>query len=226
MNALAILTRSPSDPRIKARLSAVLPSNDDRRELALAFLDDLVETCRKIPKLALRVAVTPPAESLRFSRSALPADMLVAQRGAAVGDRERNVLIDLARAGFEHIVLLGSDIPDLPLAHIEQAFAALEADPANIAIGPDDDGTYYLLGVTARQAVVPDIFTDVRSGTPFDLDDTKDAATRAGLTPVLLPKWHDVDSPEDLTALTDRLRYAPDTAPHTSAMLRKLLILK
>jgi hypothetical protein len=143
-----------------------------------------------------------------------------------MGERELHVLEDLARSGFDRLVLLGSDVPDLPREHLEQALAALAADPANVAIGPLDDGSYYLLGISAKGATVPDVFSQVRFGSPYALDDTRAAAARAGLHVVDLPIWHDVDAPEDLTALADRLRYAPDTAPHTAALLKKLGLVK
>src|ERR1039458_1326546 len=98
--AIAILTRSPVDPRLKARLSGVLPDDGARRELALAFLDDEIAQCRAVSDVALRIAVTPPVEGMRMSRPSLGGALILPQRGMASAERQMHVLEDLERAGF------------------------------------------------------------------------------------------------------------------------------
>src|ERR1700731_2255283 len=100
VSALTILTRSPSDPRTKTRLSARIPSDAGRRELVLAFLADLIGRGDGLPGVAVRLAVTAPVEGLRFARPSLPGDSLLAQRGATLEERLRHVLEDLAARGF------------------------------------------------------------------------------------------------------------------------------
>ena len=65
---IVILTRSPSDPRLKARIAPVVPDSHQRLDLVLAFLDDLVERVGAVEGAALKVAVTPPLEGLRLVR--------------------------------------------------------------------------------------------------------------------------------------------------------------
>jgi glycosyltransferase A (GT-A) superfamily protein (DUF2064 family) len=47
------------------------------------------------------------------------------------------------------VALIGSDLPSLPPAHIEAAFARLDAG-ADIVLGPAEDGGYYLIAAIAR----------------------------------------------------------------------------
>ena len=221
MSVIAIMTRSPSDPRIKLRLVPRVPSEQARRELALAFLDDLVDHCEGWPGVLLRVAVTPPIEGLRVHCPGLPPESIVPQRGSSLGERLQHVCEDLAASGFANVLLIGSDLPDLPRAHLEQAFAFLR-DPQTAVVGPSDDGACYLIGLTVAPGAVPDVFTGVRWESPHSQDDLCRACARAGLTVKHVRPWNDVDTPQDLDLLSGRLRYAPDAAPHTAAVLRRL----
>jgi rSAM/selenodomain-associated transferase 1 len=219
--AIAILTRSPADPRLKERLKPVIADATARREVALAFLDDLVARVTAMPAVTLKVAVTPPVEGLRMSRPSILWNQLLPQRGASFGERLQHVIVDLAAAGFTQVILLGADVPDLPPACLEEAVRVLQEQPQSVVIGPSGDGSYYLLGLSVRAHRVPDLLSAVRWGTPHMLEDTEAAAEAQGLPVHRVPSWHDVDAPEDLTALIDRLRQNPAAAPHTAEALRR-----
>jgi glycosyltransferase A (GT-A) superfamily protein (DUF2064 family) len=222
---IAILTRSPSDPRLKARIAPVVPNSQQRLDLVLAFLDDLVERVGAMDGVALKVAVTPPLEGLRLARPWIRWDQLLPQRGTTFGDRLRHVFEDLARAGFTQIILLGSDVPDLPSAALEDAVRRLAADPYAVVTGPSGDGSFYLLGLTVHNHVVPELFDKARWGTPHMLEDVEAAAVAHGLTVGRTMDWHDVDTPEDVRELADRVRLAPTTAKATADMLRELKLI-
>lgn len=219
--AIAILTRSPADPRLKERLKPVIADADTRREVALAFLDDLIARVAAMPAVALKVAVTPPVEGMRMDRPSILWNQLLPQRGASLGERLQHVIADLAAAGFTRVILLGADVPDVPPACLEEAVRVLQEQPQAVVIGPSGDGSYYLLGMSVRGHRVPDLLSAVRWGTPYMLEDTEAAAHGQGLPVHRVASWHDVDAPEDLAALVERLRQNPDAAPHTVAALRR-----
>lgn len=222
-SVIAIMTRSPSDPRIKARLIPRIPSEEARSDLALAFLDDLMDRCRALPGVLLRLAVTPPVEGLRVHRPNLPADAFLPQRGGGLHERQRHVFEDLATSGFTHAVLIGSDLPDLPVDYLEQALVVLNESASTVVLGPSDDGGCYLIGLRlTAQGPVPDLFSGVRWESPHAQDDLNRACERIGLTVRWLPAWNDVDAPDDVDLLAGRLRYAPDAAPHTAGVMRRL----
>jgi glycosyltransferase A (GT-A) superfamily protein (DUF2064 family) len=223
--AIAILTRSPSDPRIKQRLAPIITDLNDRRDVALGFLDDLVARVAALPGVALKVAVTPPVEGLRMTRPYIQWNQLLPQRGVSFGERLQHVLVDLAGAGFTQVMLLGGDVPDLPSSCLTDALRVLGEQSQTVVTGPSGDGSFYLLGMNVRAGRVPDVFSKVRWGTPHMLDDTEAAAVERGLTVHRVADWHDVDAPEDLTALVERLRANPGSAPNTADVLRRLQLL-
>ncbi|MCB1709492.1 MAG: TIGR04282 family arsenosugar biosynthesis glycosyltransferase, partial [Halioglobus sp.] len=68
---------------------------------------------------------------------------LSAQRGADLGERMHNALLDgLTR--FERVLLVGSDCPGIDRAYLVQALAALEQ--AEVVLGRAEDGGYVLIG--------------------------------------------------------------------------------
>jgi hypothetical protein len=67
------------------------------------------------------------------------------------------------------VVIVGSDIPDVRVRHVEQAFRALGDHDA--VFGPAYDGGYWLVGLRRRPRVV-DCFRGVRWSTEFALADT------------------------------------------------------
>lgn len=221
---IAILIRSPSDPRLKARIASLVPDNNQRLDLVLAFLDDVIARVAAVEGVALKVAVTPPLEGLRLARPWIRGDQLLLQRGTTFGERLRHMCTDLAKAGFTRIILLGADVPDLPPSALDDA-VRLTADPGVVVTGPSGDGSFYLLGLTVQHHVVPELFADVRWGTPHMLDDLEAAAVNQGLRVERTTNWPDIDAPEDVLALADRLKSAPDAASHTSAMLRALTLI-
>jgi glycosyltransferase A (GT-A) superfamily protein (DUF2064 family) len=89
---------------------------------------------------------------------------------------EANVFTDLLQAGYERVVIVGGDIPTLPLAHLEDAFALLADPQHDVVIGPSEDGGYYLLG--ARR-LHPTLFANITWSTASVFAETLAQAQRA-----------------------------------------------
>src|SRR5208337_5602224 len=60
--------------------------------------------------------------------------------------------------GVEKVLLIGSDIPDMSVPLLNEAFNALDSSDA--VIGPANDGGYYLIGFN-RASFLPDIFQGI-----------------------------------------------------------------
>jgi hypothetical protein len=100
--------------------------------------------------------------------------------------------------GSKRAVLVGSDIPDLPLEFMEEAFSSLKKKDA--VIGPAYDGGYYLLGFKDK-TFSPRVFEGMPWGTETVFDKTVQALKRLGQKVHTLPYQRDIDTAEDLKRL-------------------------
>ncbi len=210
MSTIVIFARAPKLGEVKTRLAQ---SIGDERALALyeAFLDD---TCGLPPGLGARrvLAVAGDVDHPRVAHLAKSQGLAVEPQGEGdLGERmARAVAAHVARGP---VVLIGSDAPTLPRAHLHQALDELMAH--DVVVGPSDDGGYYLIGARVN---APELFADVRWSTGDVLATT--LARLAGRSHALLPPWHDVDSADDLSRLERELSsLPPSVAPATRRVL-------
>jgi rSAM/selenodomain-associated transferase 1 len=116
-------------------------------------------------------------------------------RPQATGDLGRRMHLAMQCAfdgGARRVVLVGTDIPGLTAAILEQAFTAL--DEKDLVLGPSIDGGYWLVGMTRPE----NIFDGIRWSRPDVLENTLTLARRKGMTPGLLDPLNDLDTPGDL----------------------------
>ncbi len=213
---LIIVAKDPVAGQVKTRLAARIGAE---RTLALyrCFLRDTVALASDLPNCALALSFWPPHAAPTFRRLH-PSALLLPQRGTDFGGRLLSAFEQASAAGYDEMVLVGSDNPNLPLAYIEQAFAALTAVP--VVLGPSEDGGYYLIGMRAPQ---PALFhTGIAWSTDVVAEQTYAAAATAGLRLARVPPWYDIDTADDLPRLYRDLRAGVGTAPRTLAQLDML----
>ncbi len=116
------------------------------------------------------------------------------QKGADIGERMRRAFEKSFKEGFDSVVLVGSDSPGLPLENIQQAFDHLLAK--DLILGPTLDGGYYLIGL--KNKFPEGLFDGVEWSTEKVLNQTLANAKNLNLHLSLLPKYFDIDRPEDL----------------------------
>jgi hypothetical protein len=219
-SALAIFAKAPIAGQVKTRLCPPL-SLEEAAELYRCFLLDTVARAVSLPGVQVYVAFTPP-DGEALLRKLLPYPLhYLPQRGESLGEREANVFAELLPAGFSRVVLIGGDIPTLPLSHLQEAFSLLADAQRDVALGPSTDGGYYLIGARAFH---PELFENITWSTSAVLAETFVQARRAGLRVVQVPAWYDIDSKEDLHQLVAELTppISGERAPTTRAFLARL----
>ncbi len=120
------------------------------------------------------------------------------QIGEDLGERMKNTFIRCFSEGFQSVVIIGSDSPDLPRRIIGEAFQALERHGA--VIGPSFDGGYYLIGFS-NKSFSSGAFDGMKWGTDTVFKKTMQHLQEAGIPVHVLPPWRDIDRPEDIAAL-------------------------
>jgi hypothetical protein len=216
-NALAVMAKAPVPGEVKTRLTPPL-TLEQAAELYRALLSDQLEHLTALEAAELYVAFT-PSEAEPLIASIVPADYrCFAQRGGDLGERMNEVFGELWRRGHRSLIVIGSDLPPVPLDTFQQAFAQLSADGKRVVLGPSRDGGYYLAGMNQP---VPEIFSGMTWSNERVLKTTTDRLTQLGIDFGLLPEWFDVDTVEDL----DRLRAISDLSVRDS-MQRTLACLQ
>lgn len=197
--AIVVMARAPWAGG-KTRLTG-LASEAALGDLRQALFEDTLDVARSLSDAQRIVACEPVAAAARFRGTAGAAIEVMPQRGDDLGERMRHVFEDAFRLGAELVVIIGSDLPDLPERLLTGAFAALDADPARVVLGPAEDGGYYLIGMCAPR---PGLFAGIEWGTSRVVEATVAAAARDGVPVVLLERWGDVDQPQDIAGLLAR----------------------
>ncbi len=117
------------------------------------------------------------------------------QTGENLGERMKNGFVEAISMSFKRVVLIGSDIPDLPLEFIEEAFTSLREKDA--VIGPALDGGYYLIGFK-KETFSPRVFERIHWSTASVFEKTLKILEQEGLTVHTLQPLRDIDTVEDL----------------------------
>lgn len=193
------LTRIPEPGRTKTRLLPIL-SPEECAALHTAFLRDLAAVAEKT-EAALFVAYTPEGDGGALRAIFPHAAGFFPQEGDGLGARMANALERVLGFGYDECVLTGSDLPEMTAAHLASGFRALEG--ADAALGPTEDGGYYLVGLKAPCRA---LFEKQTYGVSTVFEATLAAAEEAGCRVARALPCRDVDTPEELRALWRRCR--------------------
>lgn len=223
-NALVLMAKAPIAGQVKTRLVPALGPEQAAR-LARALLADQLNHVRQIEDADLYLAFAPEGARVRMEALAPPLFRLFPQEGADLGARMQAAFEKLFHAGHRRVILIGGDLPPVPLVYFEQAYAYLDASDPRVALGPSRDGGYYLVGLNR---LLPEMFEDMTWSHDGVLAQTLAKLGRLKITHHLLSSWFDVDTTEDLRALRNALDCASlaDSMPETVKFLRHPKILK
>jgi hypothetical protein len=164
------------------------------------FLEDILEEAARLPGMELALAYA-PAGAGDFFRKLAPGVRLIPQEGRDLGERMSRAFAWGFGAGFEIVLLRGSDTPDLPGAIMMEAREKLATGQAEVVLGPSLDGGYYLIGL---KALHPELFAGPAWSTGTVLADTLRQAQNLSLDVHLLPYWRDIDTHEDLVKFLEQ----------------------
>ncbi|PIA78417.1 hypothetical protein BFR04_02445 [Gaetbulibacter sp. 4G1] len=117
------------------------------------------------------------------------------QEGNNLGERMKNAFIKGFEDGYNRIVLIGSDLPEINSSHIKNGLQALKTN--NVVFGPAIDGGYYLVGMTKMY----DFIFDNKPWSQSNLLDVTSKELKQNNTSfALLNSLNDIDTFEDLEA--------------------------
>ena len=186
-NLLLIFTRNPELGKAKTRLAKTVGD-----ETALEIYKFLLERTNEIS------SKVNADKAVYYSIKVRENDIWDAsiyqkfqQKGKDLGIRMQNAFQNGFEAGYEKVLIIGSDLYDLSSKNIEKAFQELHNN--DVVIGPAEDGGYYLLGMKKLHKKV---FQNKEWGTDSVRKDTFDDLIDKKVK--LLAMKNDIDVYEDI----------------------------
>ena len=214
--ATVIFARAPEDEQ---RAKPLLPSpaggaQAHAAELHRKLLERTLAAAAEVANTDVRLVTT---GDLACARQAalrqVPASRLVVlpQTGRTFRERFEAAVREAFDEGYDRVVVLGSDTPELGAAQLAQAFARLApgsdgsdgAPRSHAVLGPATDGGYYLLGLSSFSRAP---FVDIAFGGPEVAVDTVTALEHAGFAVSLLVPLPDIDDLAGVEAAALRLQ--------------------
>ena len=204
--ALVIFAKAPIPGEVKTRLCPPL-TPDEAATLHGSFVLDMLERTKlAVTKLQLpfhRYLACAPSSELVFFKimEERQGVRLLDQVEENLGQRMHRTFVDLFAKGYKQVIIVGTDVPTLPLSIYQEALSMLGR--SDVVLGPALDSGYYLIGL---KQPAEQLFTGVPWSTDQVLAVTQQQAKALGLSVELTTAWRDVDTSEDLQALITECR--------------------
>lgn len=213
---LMVVAKEPIAGKTKTRLAKDI-GFESAATLYRCLLRDVLAIVQQIPNITPAVLYHPATAQETF-RTLAPGFALVLQEGNNLGERLDNAITTCLANGYHSVAVLSSDNPLVDPHAITQGFAALEQG-YDIALGPCDDGGYYLL---AANTPCPTLLRDIQMSTPHVTSETIAAANHAGFKLLTLPATYDIDTLADLERFRkDMLSLPGHVARHTREWVKR-----
>lgn len=168
---VVVFARAPYYGAVKSRLAGDVGCLEAWR----FYRWNLLRLCQHLQtagRFRIWLAVT-PRSSLRLS-GFWPEDVpRFAQTGVDLGERMINAM---KTTKGNRVVLIGTDIPNVTNAYLEQAHRLLDAH--DTVFGPVEDGGYWLIGCKRPQSLKKSDLQGVRWSTQFALSDCEERLNR------------------------------------------------
>ena len=188
----------------KGRLAALL-SEDDRRRLALAMLEDILRALQSVPRLHTVSVVSPDAAVLDRAR-AMDAEAILEPGSVRGINQALSHALHLMSPRPDALLVVLADVPAVTGPEIDSILDALPDGPGVVICPSHDRGTSAL-------ALRPPEVIPFRFGPQSFPAHKREAAARAIPNQVLRidSLFRDIDGPDDLRQLLER---PAETATH------------
>lgn len=220
--ALVVSACVPVPELFKCSLQSHLTTSQSTA-LYRRFLLDIIETTQDVEGMDFFLAYSPRGSREKLSGLVPNQFKLICVDGRKTGERLSRIFSRLTRAGYERVVVLCTNHPDLPACMLHQAVSALERKKVDMVFGPNERGRYYLLGLKDDH---PSLFSDI----DWESDTVERELARWARSRRLkihrLPHWYDINTVDDLrrhlTYYSLRQGSSKDFDSRTGRYLRKI----
>lgn len=212
--AVIVFLKAPEQGCVKTRLSRYLDESFVL-DLYKGFIEDTLETLKTTGDIF--IYFLPSGKQAPLKTWLGNGYAYFPQKGNDLGKRMSNAFQEVFTKGYTSVLLVGTDIPELSRDIIFLAYKTLQS--AESVIGPTADGGYYLIGFQ-KSGFLEKVFHGIDWSTASVLDQTLEAINKRFLSHKLLPRLNDIDTPEDLTALAQRVAKGGKAGKRTLEFLK------
>lgn len=186
---LIVFVKNPVPGKVKTRLAKTI-GDKNAYLVYLKLLEHTAHVVKQIRGMDVNIYFTDHPDPSNWGN--MNASL---QQGNDLGERMANAFQEGFQKGYERVVCIGTDLPDLCTELIYQANDVLVSN--HLVIGPASDGGYYLLGMNQ---FFPFIFENKSWSTDALLEETLMDIRLVNLDVFLLEELNDIDTIEDLKA--------------------------
>ena len=198
-NILMVFVKNPELGKVKTRLASTI-GEEKALEVYKALL---AHTCTIVNPIG------PTCRTDKFDKAVFYSDSIThndlwnderfqkyLQEGEDLGEKMLNAFALAFNRGYDKVVVIGSDCPQLTAEIIGKSFESLNFN--EVVIGPAKDGGYYLLGMNK---LYKELFQNKKWSSENVLLDTLIDLKKTNISYTLLETLSDVDREEDLGEL-------------------------
>jgi rSAM/selenodomain-associated transferase 1 len=186
---LIIFAKNPEYGKVKTRLVATIGN-----EQALFVYQKLIEHTIAITKKISADKIVYYSDSIvekdTWENNIYQKKL---QSGKDLGERMKIAFKSSFTAGYDKVIIIGTDCFELNEEFISIAFEKMNDD--DVVLGPAIDGGYYLLGM---KKFYSSLFENIEWSSEKVLKQTLTTAMRLNLSVFLLPQLSDIDREPDL----------------------------
>jgi rSAM/selenodomain-associated transferase 1 len=216
-NHIIVFVKYPQPGKVKTRLALHIGTQKVIK-LYRAFVEDTLD---KLDRGQNSVAVFfDPADKETLFKDWLGNRVYYYPQGTGdLGLKMKKAFDTLFNQKAEKIILIGTDIPQLTVEVIHEAFLLLESNEA--VLGPSEDGGYYLIGFR-RKTFESSVFHGIQWSVPDVFNSTMRRLDKLNRSVGLLQAFNDIDTIEDLERLKQNISNLSATCPKTCRILLDL----
>ncbi len=202
-NIIAIISKVPLPGLSKTRLSPPF-SLKQCAALSFSFLKDILNTVSSINDVDVIVFFSPKIKKEFFQRL-LKGVKIESEQGKTLGEKLVFIFNALSVNGYENIVIVPADCPDMPQEYFERAFKVILQGQHSVVIGPSSDGAFNLIGIkSCNSETINAYLRDIDWNPDFSLKKLIQQLEKAHISVYQLPISHDIDTFSDITAYLRR----------------------